>query len=120
MLQQINNNLHCKPGSLLGGNLKRSDLEHRASHLRTGKTNRGSRERERRRGERKEGMAQREGKGGQSFCAPIPPLFWHSIPQGIVCLCLSPLVACELLKDQDHALFLCIPTPAQSREKGLR
>lgn len=37
-------------------------------------------------------------------------LCWHLVHRAFVCSCLSPPLACELLKAQDHALFY-IPKP---------
>ena len=111
MHKQMKTNAHCRPGRFFFGNLKRIVSEDRASRMRAWKNNRGGERRERRSGEReREGTwGGEEGKeGGDS--AIQRGLCWHLVHRASVCSCLSPPLACGLLKAQDHALFY-IPKP---------
>lgn len=69
-----------------------------------------------------EGEERREERwrGAEHSCVPTPPLLRHSLPWGISLSSVFPPLACELLKDQDHALFWYPQVPVQVEEKGLR
>lgn len=121
MHQHINNNANCRPRKFLFGNLKRIASENRSSHLRA-ENNMGAKHIRGRGGreERENKAWQREKERLESAAVLQLNLYFGILfHRAFVYDCLPPL-ACELLKDQDHAFFLYPQPPAQVGEKKLR